>query len=156
MTDRFDYTKDEQDWKPFLVFLLVVAFAFVYLFSHHMDGLHSQRITGSASTRVVSATNDTDVATALIADVSSVSYGIYIDNVFEFWREHKGENYTPLVAKDRGVVIFTIKDGDEPQGPGCDFGLLLKIAKRDYSDPALDTVAKVREQLRACSPKGTP
>lgn len=43
----------------------------------------------------------------------------------------KSCTYIPVQFSVNGVPIFTIADGDEPVGPGCDLGKLVR-AVRDY------------------------
>lgn len=45
----------------------------------------------------------------------------------------KSCTYIPVQFSVNGVPIFTIADGDEPVGPGCDLGKLVRAA-RAYMD----------------------
>lgn len=93
--------------------------------------------------------------------LSAKSVGLYVGGASLFWKQSRqSKDHTPvLIEEEPGEVVFTIKDGDEPQGPGCDFGLLVRLAKwRDGARTILSAEdarnqAAFREQLRVCSPK---
>ena len=69
-----------------------------------------------------------------------------------------GDDYTvdmSVLANTRMIV----RPNDLPQGPGCDFGLLVRLAKADFYSgigheaPHDDDTTALAEQLRVCSPR---
>ena len=104
-------------------------------------------ITGSSKTKYVSITEGVPM-----------SAGVYLDN-------GSSDNLSPfpvtctgakecyhLIASINGARVFVIRYGDSPQGPGCDFGKLVRLAKQHaVLGPELEQ--EYVEQLRVCSPK---
>ena len=192
MNDRHDYTREAADWKPFATFVFVCMASFCG-FSALIFHLSKRPVPSATPIKAADwlVDNSFDFGASTAADIMVECNGVVSyykrgkkvkpceTNVFTI--EDGGTaklNGKPLVAdnrgtspslfpfefRDNGKTLLTIRDGDEPQGPGCDFGKLVRLAKKHMGANHKDQIfmaydgqeqeeAELAEQLRVCSPK---